>query len=165
MDTLQGFDIDLCTVAAGTPGLAVLQYAGLDTADAESFEPAVDAGYIHRRTVSATWRTLPFVVGTGALSEEEASDPQGPYFNIDLSVFLPGDSPEIRAELNRMRRRRFVVSTTGRDARPLLIGNPEQPLRFESRFGTGPQGDSQRGHTCRFRGISLQKISDYIPTW
>ncbi len=165
METLQGFDIDACSVAAGTSGIALLEYAALDSVDPDSYEPARDAGYIHRRTLSATWHTLPFVVGTGALSEEQDDNVQGDRYGVDLSVFLPGDSADIRSELNRMRQHRYLLRITGRDSRTLLVGTPEQPMRFESRFETGPQAGDQRGHRCRFRGVSLTKLPDYIPTW
>lgn len=165
MDELQGFDIDTCAAAAGLPGIGTLEYAGLDEVDLDSWEPAVDTGHVFRRTLSATWHELPFVVGTGALSEEQDDDAQGPTYRLQLSVLLPGDNTDIRAELNRMKQRRFLVRMTGRDARPLLIGTPEQPLGFESRFETGPQGGDQRAHRCRFTGVALHKIPEYIPTW
>lgn len=165
MDELTGFDIDVCAAAAGVPGIAVLEYAGLDEIDTDSYEPAIDASYVQQRTLTATWHTLPFVVGTGSLSEEQDSDVQGDVYRINLSALLPGDNAAIRAELNRMRQRRFIVRMTGRDARPLLIGTPEQPLRFESRFETGPQGGDQRAHRCRFAGVSLRKSPEYTPTW
>lgn len=162
---LQGFDIDACTLAAGTPGVGVLEYAALDELDTDSYEPAVDAEYVHRRTLSGTFHRLPFVVGTGTFTEESQSQPQGVTYRQTLTVFLPGDDAAVRDELNRMRHRRFVVRMTGRDARPLLIGTLEQPLRFESRFTTGPQGGDQRGHECRFQGNALEKSPEYIPAW
>lgn len=165
MDELQGFDIDVCAAAAGVPGIGILQYAGLDEVDTDTYEPAIDTAYIHRRTLTATWYSLPFVVGTGTFTEEQDDDLQGNIYRINLSALLPGDSKEIRSELDRMRPRRFLVRLTGRDGRPLLIGTPEQPLRFESKFETGPHGGDQRAHRCRFAGVSLRKTPDYIPTW
>lgn len=162
---LQGFDIDVCAAAAGVPGIATLEYAGIDDVDADSVEAAVDLGYIQRRAVVATWYKLPFVVGTGSFSENQDDDRQGNVYKLNLSVLLPGDNAPIRAELNRMKQRRFMIRMTGRDQRPLLIGSPERPLSFESRFDTGPQGGDQRAHRCNFTGVSISKIPDYIPTW
>src|SRR5690606_13034893 len=114
METLQGFDIDTCSVAAGTAGVGLLQYAALDSVDTDSYEPARDAAYIHRRTLSATWHSLPFVIGSGSLSEEQDADTQGDRYRVELSAFLPGDSAGIRLELNRMRQHRFLLRITGR---------------------------------------------------
>lgn len=86
-------------------------------------------------------------------------------FRQTISVFLPGDHKAVRDELNRMRNRRFMLRVKGRDGRLLLLGTPEQPLRFESRFSTGPQGGDQRGHECRFQGNALEKAPEYEPTW
>lgn len=162
---LQGFDIDFCTLAAGTPGVGVLEYAALDTLDLSSFEPAVDQAYVFRRTLSATWHPMPFVVGTGSFTEDHAAGAQGSTFRQALQVFLPGDSAAVRAELSEMRHRRFLVRMVGRDGSPILLGTPEQPLRFDSRFSTGPQGGDQRGHQCTFQGVALQKAPIYTPTW
>lgn len=165
MDALQGFNIDICTAASGVPGIAMLEYAGIDEIDADAFEPAVDASYLIRRTATATWHELPFVVGTGSIGEETDADAQGNTFKISISAFLPGDDSHIRAELNRMKPRRFVLRLTGRDTKQFVVGNLEQPLRFESRFESGPQGGDQRGHRCRFSGVSTTKLPEYIPTW
>ena len=162
---LQGFDIDFCTAAAGTAGVGVLEYAALDTVELDTFEPTTDAAYLHRRTVFGMWYVLPFVVGTGAYTEELQPNPQGATYRVSVSVFLPGDSPAIRAELNSMRHRRFLLRMKGRDGQVLLIGTPEQPLRFDSRFSSGPQGSDQRGHQCRFEGNALTQSPGYEPLW
>lgn len=165
MDALTGFDFDSCQLAAGTPGLGLLEYAGLDEVEADTWEPAVDTGHVQRRAVSANWLPLPFVVGTGSWSEDADADLQGDLFKVALSVFLPGDSAAVRSELNRMQRRRFLVRLTGRDGRLLLLGTPEQPLRIDTKFESGPQGGDTRGHRIRFSGESLAKSPDYIPTF
>jgi hypothetical protein len=165
MASLQGFDIDSCIVAAGIGGVGVLEYAALDELDTESFEPTTDADYVFRRAISATWRPLPFVIGTGGYTEEAQPAAQGTTFRAAVSVFMPGDSAEQRNELNRMRHRRFLLRMTGRDGRLLLLGTIEQPLRFESRFATGPAGDAQRGYNCTFSGAILTKSPQYTPTW
>jgi hypothetical protein len=162
---LQGFNIDFCTAAAGTSGVGMLEYAALDAVELDSYEPTTDATYLHRRTLSATWHTLPFVVGTGAYTEAAAPNPQGTTYRVAVSVFLPGDSPAVRAELNSMRHRRYMLRMKNRDGQLLLIGTPEQPLRFESRFTSGPQGGDQRGYECRFEGNTLTKSPGYAPLW
>jgi len=165
MDLLQGFDIDFCSTSAGAPGIGILEYAGMDEVDAESWEPAVDAGYVQRRAVSAQWHSLPFVSGTGSWAEDSNPDAQGQVYKNTITVFLPGDNAAIRGEIDRMDRRRFLLRLTGRDGRPVLLGAPEQPFGFESRFEAGSPSGDQRGHRCRFSGESLAKSPDYIPTF
>lgn len=163
---LSGFDIDLCATASALPGAGLLEYLPLDELDAAEWEDVILAStWNQQKSVFASdWYTMPYVAGTGSWSEDQQDSEQGDYFRITLSARLAADSPTVRGELNRMKQHRYLLRLT-REGTVILIGTPEQPLRFSSRFDSGADGGDTRAHTVTFSGVSLRKSPGYVPVF
>lgn len=163
---LAGFsDIDPCTSVA-LPGAGVLEYVPLDEVDTTAWNPAViEATYNQQAAAGvATWYRLDYMPGSGQWTEEQQANEQGDYFRINISASMSAESPTVRGELDRMRRRPYLLRLT-RGSTVLLIGTPEQPLRFESRFDSGATGGDSRQHRIQFTGVSLRKSPGYVPVF
>lgn len=163
---LAGFDIDLCTTATALPGVGTLEYLPTDELDIAEWESAViAAAYNQQKAVFASdWYTMPYTHGTGQWSEEQQDSAQGDYFRVSLSARLPADSTAVRGELNRMKQHRYILRLS-RNGTVLLIGTPEHPLRFSSRFDSGAEGGDTRAHVVTFEGAVLQKSPGYVPVF
>ncbi len=163
---LDGFNIDQCITASALPGTGVLEYAPLDEVDTTTFEDAIQASnYNQQKAVGvADWYPMPYVTGTGSWSEDQQRNDHGEYYRINVSALLPADTPAVRGELNAMRTHRFLIRLT-RNGTVLLLGHPEQPLRFESRFDSGADSGDTRGHRITFTGNSLHKSPGYVPVF
>ncbi len=164
---LQGFDIDVCAVVA-PPGLRRIEYAAIDGLEAGAFELAIGDGYNQQYTVQfddGAWETLPHAPGTADLEENIDPDAQGPLYRVGVSARIGGDSADIRDELNKMKQHRYLLRVTRRDGTVLLLGTPEQPLTFESRFESGSEGSDFRGHRCTFEGVSPILSPHYVPVF
>lgn len=163
---LTGFDIDLCAAASTPAGAGKLEYITVDALDLAEWEQAVLlAEWNQQKEIAASgWLTMPYVHGTGEWTEEQEQDEQGNYYRLSANCLLPADTPAVRGELSRMRQHRFLLRLT-RSGQTYLLGTPEQPLRFESRFQSGADGGDQRGHRCTWRGVALQKSPGYVPVF
>lgn len=164
---LAGFaDIDLCTAASAMPGVGTLEYLPIDEIDLAEWEDAIIAAeWNQQKAVFASdWYTMPYVSGTGSWSEDQQSDEQGEWFKVSLSARIPADTPAVRGELNRMKQHRYLLRLT-RNGTVLLIGTPNQPLRFSSRFDSGAEGGDTRAHTVTFAGAALRKNPGYVPVF
>lgn len=163
---LSGFDIDQCVTASALPGTGVIEYVPLDEVDVPTYEEALlQSTYNQQAPISLTeWYAMPFQLGSGNWSEDQQKDQQGDYYKINISALLPADTAEVRGELNAMRNRRYLVRLT-KNGMVMLIGTPEQPLRFESRFESGSDGGDTRGHRITFSGNSLKKSPAYVPVF
>ena len=163
---LTGFDIDKCITASALPGTGVFEYVPLDEVDTSVYEDAVQASDYNQQSdvgVSA-WYPMPYVVGSGSWSEDQQQNPQGDYYRLNVSALLPADTAIVRGELNAMRNRRYLIRLT-RNGIKLLLGTPEQPLRFESRFDSGADSGDTRGHRITFTGNALRKSPSYVPVF
>ena len=107
---------------------------------------------------------MPYVRGSGSWSEDQQPNQQGEIFRLGITALLPADTPAVRGELNAMRNHRYLLRLT-RNGMVLLLGTPEQPLRFESRFDSGSEGGDTRGHRITFSGNSLRKSPGYVPVF
>jgi len=163
--SLAGFTIDPCTAVA-PPGVGLLDYAPLDEVDTTAWNPAViESTYNQQDSVGvSTWYRLPLVAGSGQWNEDQQSDSQGDIFRINISGNMAADSPTVRGELDRMRRRPYLLRLT-RGGTVILIGTPEQPMRFESRFESGAGSGDNRLHRISFTGVSLRKSPGYVPVF
>lgn len=161
---LSGFDIDTCITASALPGTGVIEYAPIDEFDTSVYEDAVQASDYNQQSAVgvADWYAMPYVVGSGSWSEDQQSNQQGDYFRLNISALLPADSAVVRGELNAMRSRRYLLRLT-RNGIKLLLGTPEQPLRFESRFDSGADSGDTRGHRVTFTGNALRKSPSFVP--
>lgn len=163
---LAGFDFDQCTTASALPGAGKLEYLPTEELDAAEWEEVIiAAAYNQQKAVFASdWYTLPYVAGTGTWTEDQQDNEQGDYFRLNLTAQLPADTPEVRGELNRMKQHRYLLRLT-RNGTVLLLGTPEQPLRFESRFESGAAGGDTRTHRVTFSGVTLRKSPGYVPVF
>ncbi len=165
---LSGFStIDICAAATATlPGAGTLEYAPLDEVDTQAYQHAILAAEYNQQADAGvtTWYALPYQQGSGSWSEDQDSNPQGDAYRLTVSAFLASDTAEVRAELNAMRHHRFLLRLT-RSGLVLLIGTPEQPLRFRSAFESGAEAGDNRGHRITFTGNSLTKSPVYVPVF
>lgn len=148
------------------PGVGVLEYVPLDEVDASVFHDAIlQPDYNQQASAGvAEWYKMPYVFGSGQWSEDQQSTVQGQVFRININAQLPADTPVVRGELNAMRNRRFLLRLR-KNGNTLLIGTPEQPLRFESRFDSGADSGDARGHRITFTGNSIRKSPGYVPVF
>lgn len=163
---LLGFtSTDPCMAAQVLPGTGILEYVPLDALTPGIYEPALTNGYNQNKEIGVTtWLKMPYLHGSGQWSEDQSRADQGHTFQINITFTLSGDSLPMRAELERMKGRRFLIRLT-RNGQVNLIGTPEQSLQFESKFDSGAQGGDQRAHRCSFRGTLIKKSPGYVPTF
>lgn len=165
---LNGFDIDLCAQGAILPGLRTIEYADAAQVADGGWNRAISSGYNHQDAVDfddSGWRTLPVLADTGAWTEDLVPNEQGDYYNVSISATLPADSADIRGEINIMRRHRYLLRLTGRDGAKVVVGSPDMPLRFDSRFQSGAEPGEQRGYRITFAGPSLWASPGYTPVF
>lgn len=164
---LSGISIDLCDQAAILPGVRTIEYAPLDVVDASAWEPAINSAYNQQIGVTFTgsgaWLTMPVLVDSGSWSEDLTTSPQGDYYTVNISATLPADSPAVRAEINAMKQRRYLLRITDRNGTKLIVGTPDMPLRFDSKFQSGNQPGDTRGYRITFQGAALQASPGYTP--
>ena len=134
--------------------------AGVAGATAELIEISAEG-----QLADGAWETLPHAPGTADLEENIDPDAQGPLYRVGVSARIGGDSADIRAELNKMKQHRYLLRVTRRDGTVLLLGTPEQPLTFESRFESGSEGSDFRGHRCTFESVSPILSPHYVPVF
>lgn len=163
---LSGFDnIDICNAHA-QPGAGRLEYVPLDEVDVAAFQEAIlqDAYNQQDPAGISSWHLLPYVQGSGSYTEDQTQNDQGVYFRNTITAILAADSPAVRGELNRMARRPYLLRLT-RGTQVLLIGTPEHPMRFESRFESGADGGDSRVHRLQWTGNTLTKAPGYVPVF
>jgi hypothetical protein len=165
---LQGLTFDSCSIVA-PPGLRKIEYAPVDGITAATYErPSVNAAYNLQRSIlfdDGQWYTLPFAPGTAEWEEDQQTADQGNFYRVNATALIAGDSPAIRAELNRLKQHRYLLRLTGRDGVLILLGAYEQPLGFESRFQSGGSGSDTRGHRCTFSGVCIHASPKYVPAF
>lgn len=151
---------------AAIPGAGKLEYAPIDEVDTDAFEVALLQSTYNQQASAgvATWYTLPYAPGSGSWNEDQEDTDQGPVFKVAISALLAASSATVRGELDRMKRRRYLLRLT-RGAEVLLIGTPEQPMSLQSRFDSGADGADTRGHRISFTGTSLFKSPGYAPVF
>lgn len=161
---LQGFNFDLCQAAAGLSGLGVLEYIAVDEIPSDAYDPALNAAYNQQASLGVSWLKLPYIAESGQWSEDQQQADQGNYYKINISIFLPGDSLAIRAELDAMKQHVFLTRLR-RNKMTLLVGKPEQPLICSSQYDSGTSPADRRGHRISFTGLSLKKSPGYVPVF
>lgn len=163
---LTGIDIDECTTGAALPGLGTFQYLPVDELDETEWEDAILAATynLQKAVFASNWYTMPYAPGSGSWTEDQQDSEQGLAFRVSIGARLPADSPTVRGELNRMRQHRYILKLT-RNGAVLIIGTPEQPLRFESRFESGAEAGDNRSHRITFTGTTTQKAPGYVPVF
>jgi len=162
---LAGFDIDPCTAIA-LPGAGTIEYVPLDEVDVAAWNDAILTSTYNQQASAgvSTWYAMPYVVGSGSWTEEQQDTEQGTFFRTNVSATLAADSNVVRGELNAMKRRPYLLRIT-RNGVILLIGTPENPLRFESRFESGADGGDTRAHRIAWNGATLRKSPGYVPVF
>ena len=162
---LTGFDIDLCPAAA-QPGAGKLEYVPIDEIDLTDYDDALLQSTWNQQAAltRADWYEMPYARGTGAWTEDQQDNEQGQYYRVSLSATLAADTTTVRGELDRMKNHRYLLRLT-RGTQVLLIGTPEQPLRFESRFESGAEGGDTRAHRVTWTGSILKKSPGYVPVF
>lgn len=164
---LSGISIDLCDQAAILPGVRTLEYAPLDVVDAAAWETVRSTAYNQQAAVTFTgsgaWLTMPVLIDSGSWTEDLADSPQGDYYNISISATLPADSPAVRAEINGMKQRRYLLRITDRNGAKHIVGTPDMPLRFDSKYQSGNQPGDSRGYRITFQGAALHASPGYTP--
>lgn len=161
---LNGITLDTCV--AQRPGIGLLSYAPVSDLDPIKWPAAIkDSTYNQQSGAGEVqWYSMPYLVGTGAWTENQQDDPQGQYFRNELTLLLPNDSAAIRRELQAMKDYRFILKMT-KGTSTWLLGTISQPLRFSSSYESGADGEDQRGHRCQFSGAILYKSPYFIPVF
>ncbi len=160
---LTGFDIDPCAAGAAA-GAGTIEYAPLDEVDVSAWNDAILSATWNQQAPAgvATWYAMPYVQGTGSWTEDQQDGEQGPHFRVSVVAVLAADTPTVRGELDRMKGRPCLLRIT-RSGVPLLVGTPETPLRFNSRFDSGADGADTRAHRVTWSGNQLRKSPGYVP--
>jgi hypothetical protein len=164
LEGFTGSTVDPCLVPL--PGSGIIEYVALDEVDVSAFDPAIfDSAYNQQTDLTTTgWHVLPHAPGSGRFAEDLQAPAQGEYYKLDVSAFMPFDSPAIRGELHRMRAHRYLLRITS-GSQVLLLGEPERGLRFSSAFDSGSDGGDTRGHRITFTGVSLTKPPGFVPVF
>jgi len=161
---LSSIVIDPCN-AAEPSGLGSLQFAPLDEVNASAFDVAINAAYNQQEALGLTaWYDMPYAPGSGTWSEEQQDGEQGTSFRVAISALLPASTPAVRGQLDAMRNRRYLLRII-KAGQPYLIGTPDTPLRFESRFDSGAESSDTRGHRVEWKGSTLKKSPGYTPVF
>lgn len=138
------------------PGVTTLEYAPLPSVDVASYEEARLTAN-QQKAITAEWHLLPFTSGTGRWSATPRREEQAPLWELSINATMPGDTLEMRDELDRMPHFRYLLRLRHRGSTAYtLIGTLEQPLEFSSAYDSGADGGDARQHTAQFKGVSLR---------
>lgn len=161
---LEALIIDSCNLAL--PGAGTIEYVPLDEVDTAVWNEAILPATYNQQSPAGVsdWYTLPYAAATGEFSEDENITDQGTSYRVSVAAFLPSDSTTVRGQLNRMRRRRYLLRLT-RGSMVLLLGTPERGLRLSTDFKSGGDGGDNRGHRLSFTGVSLYKSPGFVPVF
>lgn len=85
-------------------------------------------------------------------SEEEEEDSNGCVWDVSVGLFLPGDSPTIRASLAEMAAHRFIVECQDNCDVWRRLGTKIEHLQMKYKFSAGTSAGDRRGATISFSG-------------
>lgn len=93
----------------------------------------------------------------GTMSAEEQSERtiSGIHYNTTVSVFIPGDSPEIRRAMLDMQGKMFAVLLLDGNENYKLAGNTDYPLRMTSTMKSGMDESQRPGYEVHFSGKTM----------
>lgn len=161
---LSSIDIDPCN-AVEPSGLGTLQFAPLDEVNAAAFDVAINAAYNQQEALGLiAWYDMPYAPGSGSWNEVQQEGEQGTAYAVSVSALLPASTPAIRGQLDAMRNRRYLLRLN-KGGQLYLIGTPDTPLRFSSRFDSGSDAADTRGHQVEWKGFLIKKTPAYVPVF
>jgi len=146
-------------------GLLKIEYVPVDWVDVTVWEEIL-LNYSQKPTVGllqGDWLTAYVLPNSRSFTENQQSADQGEYFEINVAGVVPYHTPALAQELQVMKHTCFIIKMTDRTGQVWLVGDPEYPLRFTSRFVTGSGIDSFRSHEITWNGLSPHKKYGYAP--
>ena len=93
--------------------------------------------------------------GTMSVEEQTERTTSGIHYNTSISVFIPGDSPEIRSAMLDMQGRKFVVLLLDGNENYKLSGGANYPLRMNSTMKSGMDESQRPGYEVQFTGKTI----------
>ena len=93
----------------------------------------------------------------GTMSAEEQSErtTSGIHYNTTVSVFIPGDTPEICRVMLDMQGKRYAVLLLDGNENYKLAGNADYPLRMTSTLKSGREESQRPGYEIHFSGKTM----------
>lgn len=89
---------------------------------------------------------------TKLYAEKQSGSDNGPYWELTIELFVPGDDADRRRLIAEMVRYRFILQCEDNNGLLRQVGTYEQPLELTSQFTTGKTVGDQRGYMLSFKG-------------
>lgn len=96
-----------------------------------------------------------FIYGTDQTKlydEKQSISDNGPYWELTIGLFVPGDAADRRKQLAEMVRYRYILQCEDNTGLLRQIGTFEQPLELTYEFSTGKSVGDLRGYMLSFKG-------------
>ncbi|WP_182956286.1 hypothetical protein [Pedobacter gandavensis] len=92
--------------------------------------------------------------------ETQKDEDDGPFYQIDISGFMPGDSPDLIDLMENMEMVRHLVIVKDNLNQKRLVGY-NAPLSFRATFQSGSKPGEARGYKYSFSGLSAKRSPVY----
>lgn len=112
-------------------------------------------------TAGYTWHEGYATQETLSYTEEPQSDDGGQIYNITISGFVPGESPQLVDLVESMALDRYVLLIRDSSGQLRLAGSAEAPLDFSASFGSGAARQDLKGFNIKFSGQSKRRAPGY----
>ena len=151
----------------GTPniaGIAKLEYLPIDWI--ESFPEFLSEfnEIINEISVIADkdWILMTAIQDTLEFKEEQTDSNQTEYFTASVNGSVSMDTTSTNAQLNLMRRLKFILKYTDKNGNIKIVGTPDFPLSFSSGTSTGSNSTQLNGYSFIFKGKIKEKSPFYV---
>lgn len=92
--------------------------------------------------------------------ETQKEEDNGPFYQWDISGFMPGDSPDLIDLMENMEMTRNLVIVKDNLNQKRLVGY-DAPLTFRATFQSGTKPGEARGYKYSFSGVSSKRAPVY----
>lgn len=146
------------------PGVRIVEYVPIDWVDAEAYVKVVNSENNFQHAIpflQGDWLRAPLFQNGRGWKEEERTDPNGPYWQLQVSGRTPQLKPIVTGTFSEMSEHQYLVRLTPKQGEVWLLGSLECPLSFRATASSGDQNDEYNLIWSAFiphRGYGYQPI-------
>jgi hypothetical protein len=112
----------------------------------------------HQRKVNilndSDWLNIYHTPGSAEFSEPQVQNPNGPLFDQQLKIRLPGQLAEHYDKMQDMDETPVIIKITYSDGGAILMGEPGNPVLYYNAFGSDAK---KTGHDYMFKCMSTHR--------
>ena len=108
------------------------------------------------------WLTGYATPETLSFSENSKDEQNGPYYEKEITGFVPGNKDELIDLMNKMDGHEFVLIVKDPNNQTRLVGSHGFPLLFSSLYNSGAGRPDARGFNFKFTGVSIFRAPVYL---